>query len=83
MVVGLMKVWDLKRLLEAYKDDFDIVIKDNYLKVTGQYYNDHYEEYINSAGGTWEGGCGNAPNGKFCGECSTFDCDKCDWKERE
>ena len=23
------------------------------------------------------------PEGKFCGECNHFDCDKCDWRERK
>ena len=79
-----MTVKHLKTLLSAYKDDFDVVIKNNNIKITGKYYGDDiYEEYINSAGGTWEGGCGNAPDGRFCGECSTFDCDKCGWKERK
>ena len=79
-----MKIRDLRRLLLAYKDDFDVVIENGYIKVTGAYYDNYdYEEYINSAGGTWEGGCGNAPDGRFCGECGHFDCDKCDWKERK
>lgn len=77
-----MTVKQLKRLLEAYKEDFNIVIENNYIKVTSQYYRDDYEEYINSAGGTWEGGCGNAPDGTFCGECVHFDCDRCGWEER-
>jgi hypothetical protein len=78
-----MKVKDLKRLLGAYKDDFDVVIKDGYIKVIGQYYSGTYEEYINTYGGTWQGGCGNAPDGSFCGECGHFDCSKCNWKERK
>ena len=79
-----MKVRDLKLLLLCYKDDYELTIENNHIKVVGTFRTgETYEEYINSAGGCLESGCGRAPDGSFCGECSHFDCDKCDWKERK
>lgn len=79
-----MRVIDLKKLLLCYKDDYELTIANNYIKIVGKFSDGEiYEEYINSAGGTWEGGCGIDPEGGFCGECSHFDCGQCDWKERE
>ena len=78
-----MKVRDLKMLLLHYGDDDELTINGNNIKVVGKFRTgESYEEFINSAGGVWEGGCGTAPDGEFCGECSSFDCDKCRWKER-
>ena len=78
-----MTVKHLRKLLTNYENEFTVTIENNHIKVAGMYPNgDFYEEFINSAGGTWEGGCGTAPDGKFCGECSTFNCDECGWKER-
>ena len=79
-----MIVKDLKKILLRYKDTDNVTISKDYIKVAGKFNNgDDYEEFINSAGGIWEGGIGYAPNGKWCGECSTFDCDKCGWEERK
>lgn len=80
-----MTVQQLRKLLREYADEFTVTIENNHIKVVGMYSSgDLFEEFINSAGGTWEGGIGIAPNGWWCGECSTFDCDKCGgWKERE
>ena len=79
-----MTVQHLRKLLRHYDDKDEVAINNNQIKILGVLWNgETYEEHINSAGGTWEGGCGTAPNGKYCGECATFDCDKCDLKERE
>lgn len=79
-----MMVRDLRKILLRYKDEDQVVIDNNIIKVSGKFTSgDGYEELINSAGGTWMDGCGNAPDGRYCGECGSFDCDKCDWKERE
>lgn len=78
-----MKIKDLKKLLKNYPDDFEVVIEDDNLKITGVYWlkdlKEEYEceEYINSDGGRWEKGLGYAPNGECCGECIEFDCGKC------
>lgn len=79
-----MTVKQLRKLLSRYDDGDEVVIKNNNIHILGVFYTgETFEEFINSAGGVWEGGCGTAPNGKFCGECSTFDCEECGWKERE
>lgn len=78
-----MTVRDLKTLLLHYEDDDEVTINNNHIKIVGKFRTgETYEEFINSAGGTWEGGCGTDPDGKFCGQCDYFDCDKCDWKEK-
>lgn len=78
-----MTVEQLRKLLSCY-DKNDTVIFVGNIKIIGKYSDGiGYEEFINSAGGVWEGGCGTAPNGTFCGECSTFDCEQCDWRERK
>lgn len=78
-----MTVKHLKKLLSYYDNGDEVVIEDSTIKILGVHWSgETFEEHINSAGGTWEGGCGTAPDGKFCGECSTFDCDECGWKER-
>ena len=77
-----MTVGQLRSLLIVHDDNAEVVI--NGMKIIGKYTTgETFEEFINSAGGTWECGCGTAPDGRFCGECSSFDCDKCDWKERK
>ena len=79
-----MTVKHLINLLSYHANSDEVIIKDNVIKVSGKFITgESYEEYINSTGGVWEGGCGNAPDGTYCGECSTFDCDKCGWKERK
>ena len=78
-----MNVRELKRILLRYKVDDKVTIGEGWIKVEGKFNSgDAYEEYINSSGGTWSDGCGTAPNGKFCGECATFNCDKCGWEKR-
>lgn len=73
-----MKVKHLKELLRCYKDEYEVNIVDNVIKIKGKIDAKHIiEEYINSAGGVWEGGCGINPDGGFCGECTTFNCDDC------
>ena len=76
-----MTVLNLKQILSYYQDDFEVTIQGNVIKVRGRYRPDSTDitEYINSAGGVWEGGCGTAPDGSYCGECSRFECDKCEW----
>lgn len=77
-----MTVGQLRSLLIVHDDNAEVVV--NGMKIIGKYTTrETYEEFINSAGGTWEGGCGTAPDGRFCGECSSFDCDRCNWKERK
>ena len=77
-----MTVAHLKKLLSCYKDDFQVEIKNNSLKITGKYHHSDYEEYINTYGATWEGGTGYNPDGVWCGECGHFDCGQCSgWKE--
>jgi hypothetical protein len=79
-----MTVKQLMNILSYHEDSDEVTINNNHIKVVGKFRTgESYEEFINSAGGIWEGGCGTDPEGKFCGECSTFDCDKCDWRERE
>ncbi len=80
-----MTVKHLKELLRCYKDEYEVNIIDNVIKIEcglgiGGYTSN---EYINSAGGVWEGGCGMAPDGSLCGECSSFDCDKCGWDKEK
>lgn len=78
----MMTVEQLKTLLCRYKDDFQVEIKNNTIKITGKYYKSDIEEYINTYGATWEGGTAYAPDGAWCGECGGFDCSKCSgWKE--
>ena len=36
-----------------------------------------YVGWFDSVGGYHEGGCGNMPNGNFCGECCNVDCADC------
>ena len=79
-----MTMKHLKELLSIYKNDAEVIIFDNIIEIKSKLSTGHiHREYINSAGGVWEGGTGVAPDGTYCGECSTFDCDKCGWKERE
>ena len=38
--------------------------------------------WFDTAGGYHEGGCGNMPDGTFCGECGNMDCADCGvWKD--
>lgn len=61
-----MTVRDLKLLLLCYKDTDELTIENNHIKIVGKFRNgETYEEYINSAGGLWEGGCGRAADGNF------------------
>jgi hypothetical protein len=80
-----MTIKRLKELLQCYKDEYEVCIIDNVIEIKGKVDADYiHREYINSAGGVWEGGCGMAPDGSLCGECSTFNCDKCGgWKRRK
>jgi hypothetical protein len=79
-----MTVKHLIKLLREYADEFTVTIENNHIKVVGMYPSgDLFKEFINSSGGVWEGGCGTAPNGKWCGECATFNCDECGWEKRD
>ncbi len=73
----MMTVERLKRLLRRYRDDFQVEIQNNAIKVTGKYDYSYCEEYINTYGAVWSDGIGFAPDGAWCGECSGFDCSKC------
>lgn len=43
---------------------------------------DTLKGYFDEVGGYHEGGCGNDPNGEFCGECSKLSCADCPvWKK--
>lgn len=78
----MMTVEQLKTLLCLYKDDFQVEIKNNVIKITGKCGKFDREEYINTYGATWEGGTAYNPDGVWCGECGHFDCGKCSgWKE--
>jgi len=75
-----MTIKKLREILSYWEDD-DIVVVDGMKIVNKDMLGVTSETYVNSAGGTWEGGCGTAPDGTFCGECSTFNCEQCSWKE--
>ncbi len=40
--------------------------------------------WLDEAGGWHEGGCGNMPDGTFCGECNRMECGICEvWNRRQ
>lgn len=61
------------------------VIDSDFENDVTDFYRTHYPElfskdeakWADSVGGAHEDGCGWAPNGDFCGECSNASCENC------
>lgn len=70
----MLQAKDLKDFLETIPDNAAIIFHENHI----MFWFNHNVRGLNKWGAIWDNGIGYLEGSANCGECSHFDCSKCE-----